>query len=162
MADAQASIGPVRDGPEGIGGWLILPMLGMFLTPIYGIVQLSQYTGLADSFPLLTSGQKAFLIIELFGNVAIAVIFPIVLMVLLFNKRRAFPGLYIIWAAANLIFILGDLLAAKILFGDLFEASGTPLIDGETAQGIIRGIVLMVIWVPYMLNSRRVRNTFVQ
>lgn len=161
MTDVQATAAAVRDGPEGVGGWLILPMLGMFFTPVYGLIQLGSYFGLADSFALLTFGQRAFLVVELVGNVAIAVIFPIVLLFLLFNKKRAFPRLYIIWATANLIFIIGDLVAAKILFGALFEAAGTPLIDGETAQGVIRSIVLMVIWVPYMLNSRRVRNTFV-
>jgi hypothetical protein len=161
MSEIQAPAQAYRDGPEGIGGWLVLPIIGMFLTPVQALLQLGQYSGLGDNFQFLTFGQKAFVSLEIIGNVAIALIFPIVLLILLFNKRRAFPRLYVVWAVANLVFILGDLLAAKILFGELFEASGTQLIDGETMQAIFRAIVLMAIWVPYMLNSRRVRNTFV-
>ena len=161
MADVQATAMPVRDGPEGIGGWLILPMIGIILTPVQGLMQTGKYySGLAENYHLLTSAQRAFLGLEIVGQIAIAFVFPVVLLILLFNKRRAFPRIYVIWATANLVFILGDLLATKILFGDLFEASGTPLIDGETFQALARAMVLLAIWVPYMRLSRRVRNTF--
>ena len=63
-------------------------------------------------------------------------------------------------AEPRLAFLIADLIAAKILFGQAMahaEVSG----DG-TMQAGLRVIVVMAIWVPYILNSRRVRNTFVQ
>ena len=68
----------------------------------------------------------------------------------------------LVWAGINLAIIIGDLILAKILFGAALEAAGKELIDSETTQAILRAIVLIAIWVPYMLNSRRVRNTFVR
>ncbi len=150
------------DGPTGIGGWLILPILGIVGTPLYWLVQMSQYTGLAESFPFLTSGQKAFLSLEIAGGALISIIFPVVLLVLLSQKKRTFPRWYVIWAVLNMIYLVGDLAGAKILFGDILAASSEPLIDDETLKALIRAVLLMVIWVPYMLTSRRVRNTFVQ
>lgn len=163
MSETQQSATlPVREGPEGIGGWLILPMLGLILTPLTGLVGLKDYIGLSETFHLLTVPQQIFLVVEIIGNLVIAVILPIILLVLLFSKKLGFPRLYIAWAIANLVFVLADLIAAKILFGDVFEAQGVSLIDQETARSIGRSIVLVVIWIPYMLNSQRVQNTFTQ
>lgn len=160
MSETQAQI--QRDGPEGIGGWLILPVIGVLLTPISGMIQLATYPDVFKLFPILSATQKLFLILEVLGNLAITIILPIVLLVLLFKKKAGFPRLYIIWAAFNFGFIIADIFVAKILFGDVFEATGTPLVDEETMKSIARGVVLVVIWIPYMLSSRRVRNTFVQ
>lgn len=162
MADVRTYDPPPREGPEGIGGWLILPTIGLFLTPLQGLIQLGQYAGLSENFQFLTGAQKTLVGIEIIGNLAIAVVMPVYLLFLLFNKKATFPRTYVIWAVANLIFIIADLIAAKILFGDVFEAAGMELMDSETTQAILRAIVLVAIWVPYMLNSRRVRNTFVQ
>ena len=162
MADAPTFGRTQREGPEGIGGWLILPTIGLVLTPLQGLMQLSEYAGLGENFQFLTSAQGAFVILEIIGNVAITLALPVFLLYLLFNKRRAFPRVYVIWAAANLLFIIVDLIAAKALFGEAFEAAGMELLDRETVQAILRAIVLVALWVPYMLNSRRVRNTFVR
>lgn len=153
---------PPRDGPEGIGGWLILPMIGLIGTPIRAIFQLSQMASVWDNLQYLTAAQTAFIFIEAIGNVFIIIAFPIFLLVLFFNRKQSFPRFYVIWAIAEVAFTIADLIAAKILFGDVFEASGTELMDSDTWQDLLRGLVLVAIWVPYMLNSRRVRNTFIQ
>jgi hypothetical protein len=162
MSEIQAPATPVRDGPEGIGGWLILPVIGLFVTPLRGLIQLKDYAGISESFPLLTSVQQTFIVIEILLSVVLAIILPVVLLVLLFNRKRTFPGFYALWGISMFVFIVADLMAVKALFGDLFAASGVELVDDTTIQALIGGLVLAAVWVPYMLNSRRVRNTFTQ
>jgi hypothetical protein len=87
-------------------------------------------------------------------------VLPVVLLVLLFNRKRTFPRLYAFWGISMFVFIVADLMAVKALFGDLFAASGVELFDETTIQALFGGLVLAAVWVPYMLNSRRVRNTF--
>jgi hypothetical protein len=62
---------------------------------------------------------------------------------------------------ANLIFVAVDLLASYLAFREAFDASGEPFFDRETMRAIMSAVILAAIWVPYMIQSRRVRNTFV-
>jgi hypothetical protein len=162
MSEIQAPVQAVRDGPEGIGGWLILPVIGLFVTPLRGLIQLKDYAGISDSFPLLSSAQQTFIIIEILLSVALTIVLPVVLLVLLFSRKRSFPKLYAFWGISIFVFIVADLMAVKALFGDMFAASGVELFEETTIQALIGGLVLAAVWVPYMLNSRRVRNTFTQ
>ena len=162
MTDVQTPAVPASDGPVGIGGWLILPTIGLCLTPLQGLIQLADYSGLSENLQFLTSPQVGFIVVEALGNFAIAVVMPVVLLVMLFSKKQAFPRIYVGWAIANLVFVLLDLVAAKILFGQIYQAAGMDLLDAETGQALFRAIILVGLWVPYMLTSRRVRNTFVQ
>ena len=47
-----------------------------------------------------------------------------------------------------------------IAFGGGSALDLGKLIDGDTLKSILRSLILVVVWVPYMLNSVRVRNTF--
>ena len=162
MADTQPYVSPPLDGPEGIGGWLILPVIGLCLTPLRALLQLGEFSSLKDAFAFLTGGQKAFLVAEMVLNFGIILVLPIVLLVLLFNKKATFPRVYVIWAVLCLVFLVGDLIMAKVMFSEIFAAGSVELLDADTLKDILRTIVLVAVWVPYMLNSRRVRNTFVQ
>jgi hypothetical protein len=162
MSNADAPAAAVSDGPEGIGGWLVLPILGLILTPLRGLFQLGQLADVKEALAYLTQAQIAFLVIETVLSVAIVIVLPIVLLVLVFRKKRAFPRFYVIWAVLCLLFIVGDLLVLQALFKDFFAAGGVDIVDQETLKDIGRAVALVAIWVPYMLNSRRVRNTFTQ
>lgn len=159
MSQVQSSSAPVRDGPVGIGGWLVLPLLGLVLTPIKGIAFLGQYTGL--SLEHLSTAQAALIVIEIIGNVALIVVMPIVLLVLAFQKRMKFPSLFVTWAVLGLAFVIFDLIVAYALFKDIYAASGTEFMDADTWRELARSLFLVVVWGPYMRNSRRVENTFV-
>jgi hypothetical protein len=162
MTDVHTPAVPARDGPVGIGGWLILPTIGLCLTPLQGLIQLGEYSGLGENLHLLTSPQLGFIVAEALGNFAIGVVMPVILLVMLFSRKPAFPRVYVGWAITNLVFVLLDLVAAKILFGQVYETAGMNILDAETAQSLFRAVILVGLWVPYMLTSRRVRNTFVQ
>lgn len=160
MTDArQPAI--VSDGPVGIGGWLILPIIGLVVTPLRGVFHLASYAELLQSRELLTGGQFAFIVLEFFGNLVILLVLPIVLLVLLFRKSASFPRLFVIWAAGGLAFILVDLAVARFLFGDVLAAANQPLLDAETTGELVRSVITAAVWIPYMRLSRLVSNTFV-
>lgn len=158
---AVTAVPATSGSPAGIGGWLILPVIGLVVTPLGGIAHLFQYGDLAETLPYLSRPQKLFLLFEIVGNIVVTIGLPVYLLVLLFRKRAAFPGIYTIWAIASLVFIVADLAAAGIVFADAFGEGGLELFDGETVRNIFRSVVLVAIWVPYMRMSKRVKNTFV-
>ncbi|MER9655382.1 DUF2569 domain-containing protein [Mesorhizobium sp. M0152] len=162
MSEIQPSTPSSRQGPEGIGGYLIVPMLGLIFMPLGGLVLLDHHIGLSEYFSLLTGAQQVFVVAEVFGYLAIAVACPLGLLVLLFGKKRAFPRLYIVWAAVSPVSVLAALAAARIQIGDISEAQGVALFDAETARSVQRAIVYSVIWILYMQKSQRVQNTFTQ
>ena len=160
---SQEAVGTLaeRREPSGIGGWLILPVIGMFLTPLRALTLVSDYEGFVEAMPFLSPTQNAFVVIEILVNVGFMVVAPILLLVLLFKHRALFPRLFIVWGLANLAFLVLDLIAAPLLFGEALAQTGTPLFDAETAKEFGRSVVTNLIWVPYMALSRRVKNTFV-
>lgn len=153
-----------RDGPEGLGGWLILVALGLLRSAI--VVAAST---MRDLLPVFTDGHvwAAFdsgastydpfygllVCVELVANVVL-VIWPLVLLGLFFAKSRWFPSGYIALVAASFVIHVLDLVAAQSL--DLMA-------EGEFARGMLGLAPLVVsaaIWIPYMLVSKRVKNTF--
>jgi hypothetical protein len=101
MSEAQPSAPLSRQGPAGIGGYLIVPMLGLVLMPLAGLSAFKHHIGLSGYFSLLTGPQRLFVVAEIFGYLVIAVACPLGLLILLFGKKRAFPRLYIMWAAVS-------------------------------------------------------------
>lgn len=156
----------VTEEPRGLGGWLILPAIGLFILPIRLFFSLSN-----DFLPifqqgyweiLTTPGSEAYhelwaplIIFEVIGNIFF-VIFDIILIFLFFVKSFRFPVLYIVFLALNLTFVAAD----------LFFANSIPAVaaqnDAESVMQIVRSIIGAIIWIPYFLVSVRVKNTFVK
>lgn len=137
----------------GIGGWLILPAIGLVVAPIlflHGIsVDLrllagSQYQSALISRP----GLAGVLLYEALNN-SVLLLSAIYLNILFYRRKRAFPALMMIYLASQFVLGLGDHLLVLHL--------GLPT---EWTQ-VIRGFVQCAVWIPYFLNSRRVEFTFV-
>jgi hypothetical protein len=161
----QPVISNNHSGPEGIGGWLVLPLLGLIVTPIRMVYQF-----LTDLWPVLNastwnaltvSGSPAYhplweplIIFEVVANI---VVFAFGLWVLMafFGKYRQTPKLFIIWIASH----------AAMQLVDVILGSQIPAVAAETDQQSImdlaRALVGAAIWIPYFLRSKRVANTFV-
>lgn len=150
--------------PCGIRGWLILPVIGLIITPIRLVaLLLTTYVPIftEGTWEMLTAVESDFyhslwaplLIFEIIGNI-VFIIASIVLLVLLFRKHYSFPKWMIIYYAANLAFVGIDFFA-----GDLIPAVAADQ-DPESLKELIRSVVGAAIWVPYFAKSRRVQNTF--
>ncbi|MDH6233585.1 hypothetical protein M2281_004196 [Mesorhizobium soli] len=140
---------PVSE-PVGLGGWLILPTIGLMAAPLFGLGHLSLLM-VKEPLPklhanLLNAGLLAYAVTS--------IALPVGLLILMFMKKRNFPRLYVVWALFNIVFVVLHLLAATFLF------RATSLLD-EILSGLWRGVGLYGIDIPYMRNSRRVRNTFI-
>lgn len=150
--------------PSGLGGWLILPMLGLILSPIKlgAMLATTYYPIFSEGYweVLTNPGSEAYhalwaplLIFEIVGNSGF-LIGAIVLLVFFFQRHHRFPTLMIWFLGLNLAFVGIDFFAA-----DLIPAvAAAP--DPESTQELIRAITGAAIWIPYFLKSVRVKNTF--
>jgi hypothetical protein len=155
----------VDTGPVGIGGWLILPLIGLIFTPIAATVSLwTQY------LPIFTQGIYERLTDPNFQNYhplwGPAIIFEMIAqiifvagsvwaIVLLFRKARLFPSAMIAIYILNVVYLAAD----------TWIASQIPILRatnfGEIAGRLVIALMSAAIWIPYMRVSKRVKNTFV-
>ena len=149
----------------GLGGWLILPLLLLFLTPLYlgYVLQRDIFPIFLEGYwPLLTTpGEMAYdpmwaplILFQAVGKTLIA-IFAIVLLVLFLYRSSALPKLFICFLLLSLAFAATDFYVAKQV--RLFAGG----IDIRAVQDVVAGAVSLLIGVPYFLMSKRVRQTFV-
>ncbi len=148
-------------GPSGLGGWLILPIIGLVLSPFVGVVNVLQTLPLLQDMSHLTGFQVAFVFIEMAFNIVLQFIGPIFLLIQLFGKRQSFPRLYVTLIATCLAWVIIDLAAAYIIFIDVYSSGAVAFWDRETVRTVMQSIIAAVIWIPYMSNSLRVKNTFI-
>lgn len=150
--------------PRGLGGWLVLVMIGLIVSPIrigilVGTIVLSLFQG--GTWEVLTTpGSEHYhplwaplLIFELAINGAF-ILAGVALLALFFAKSRRFPRMFILYVAISLIFQIVD-----YVLGEQIPAVAAA--GAESNVEIARTVITAVIWVPYMLVSKRVKNTFV-
>jgi hypothetical protein len=149
---------------DKIGGWLILVAIGLIFTPIRLLVVVIKdlLPALsADTWSRLTTpGTESYhplwaplLLFEVIGN-CLFILFPIIIAIFFFQKRRFVPKLVIILLLSNLVFVAIDYFAADLI---PFVAAQEDL--GSLAE-LIRVFLACAVWVPYFLVSKRVKETF--
>lgn len=151
---------------KGLGGWLILVGFGVMISPIRLLITcIPIYKPMFEDGTweaLTTIGSEAYdplwkplLIGEISYN-SIMVIASIYLIYLFFSRHYLFPKLYIAIGACLLVFIpLDAWLVAKVLPTE-------PTLIPEAIKAFMTALIGVLIWVPYMLISKRVKATFVE
>ena len=155
-SEMQASPGPV-----GIGGWLILPILGIVVTPIRAFPLIQKYMFVSQMWPSFDRLKAAFFVAEMITDILFLAVLPGVLLVLLLLRKRLFIIMFIFWGVGSLAWNVFDTGLVSWIFRDEFARRGVPFLDSETMQGFARNIVTATIWAPYMALSVRVKHTFV-
>lgn len=151
---------------EGLGGWLILVGLGIIFSPVKIIAMIfpvySEIFSNGSWEALTTPGTEAYhslwgaiIIGEILINVALVIAWLFIAF-LFFSKKIAFPRWYIGILLFTLAFIFIDALALKSVMPN------EPVFDPETIKEIGRTLIVSLIWVPYMLVSKRVKATFIK
>lgn len=153
------------DGPEGLGGWLLLPMLGLILTPLACLAAMVQLVTLfePDTWQSLTASSgdthhplwMPLILFEAIYNIGFFV-FAIYLLIKTFKKSAKAPQLFILFYAINLLMQFVDTGLFAII-GQTYP----DLMDGNTYKDLGRAVVGSLIWIPYFKRSVRVKNTFV-
>ncbi len=151
--------------PRGIGGWLVLVAIGLFARPLVSVVSLAQLAPVlsADAWARLTDPAGAayhplwapLLLFEVGANVAL-VVASVLLIVMFFQQRRSFPRAMVV------------LLAAQVVI-TLLDAAGTAMVPADGAVPVMEQVEISVstlassiVWILYLLRSRRVKLTFVR
>jgi Protein of unknown function (DUF2569) len=157
---------PVKDAPavanepRGIGGWLLLVAVGQVVGPLRMLVGLGQMFIDPDTLqafervPLATYGEFAL-------NLALTLL-AIATAILFFRKSRYFPRFFICeLVAAFVIPALAVVWVALILSARFGQPFGEFLaLEPQEVAQLILAVVTALIWIPYTLKSKRVRNTF--
>ncbi|MEO6381044.1 MAG: DUF2569 domain-containing protein, partial [Nitrobacter sp.] len=150
----------VEKEPRGIGGWLLLISFGQVVGPLRLLVALGQTYFDPDArkgfeeFPLASYGELASLLALTLLAIPTAILF--------FRKSRYFPRFFICeLVAAFVVPALSVIWTALTLSTQLGGSVSEFLVldSQEIAQFALAGISAL-IWIPYTLKSRRLRNTF--
>jgi hypothetical protein len=143
---------------NGIGGWLILPAIGLAIAPFVAL-----YIIFMVDLPVLTDSKyqevltrhpalPGLLIFEIIAN-AFFLAGSLGLNFLFYKKKRVLPTCMIAYLIIQFLLIMADNLATAAFIpsantaGNIFE--------------VVRSFVGAVIWIAYFHSSIRVENTFV-
>jgi hypothetical protein len=149
-------------GPTGLGGWLVLVGLAVIAQSVVSALNLARIVPLFSPgswHDLAVPGGARYhplwapmLFLEAFDAIGMGLA-GIYLAVLFFERRASFPNLFIWVRAAGAALVLADSMLGLWL--------------PETANDwqarfnqIAQAVTSCAIWIPYMLRSRRVKNTF--
>jgi hypothetical protein len=149
--------------PDGvsIGGWLyllaafhVLSVLFMGMGLIGQVVLFSQ-----PEVWLLTEPGSGYyrpfwstvISYEVAGNAAF-LIYTVALLYLMVGHKRAYRPAVIIYLMGRTAFLWGDHLLAHLLYVGTYAG----------ALQAFESMIFMIVWVPYMLVSKRVKSTFVR
>ncbi len=135
-----------EEGPVGIGGWLILPTVGIVLAPFYHmgsiIVRLQSPELYEDAVKL-----------HIVGDVALLVLAVLVGFSLFAGKRRT-PTLIITYYLCTTAFFA--------LMACIYGSMGIELKSRVPFMlvALAGQVITCAIWIPYFAKSRRVKATF--
>ena len=143
----------------------MLVALGLFLAPLLNAaLVLGTYPPLftGERWEILTTPDSPayhamwapLLIGEVFFNV-LFIAAGVWLIVLFLKRSRRFPSVYIGYMIVCAVFAFVDDQLLSVVLKD------NPDLTGDHS-GVFRAVIGAAIWTPYMLSSRRVRNTFVR
>jgi hypothetical protein len=152
----------VKPELTGIGGWLALLAFGQVVGILRLVVSLGQYYTTTINAELWKQFPTA-----LWGEVALnAAMFGLVVWttVLLFRYSRHFPSFFIWQTIFAIVMPLVDLVWLASIFALATDKPISEFLTLEAKEGIqlFGAVVGAAIWIPYVLRSRRVANTFTQ
>lgn len=148
---------------KSIGGWLILPAIGITITPLVLLIQIisqghfnqNSWLGLFNH----ESGESV-LLISMFGAEIIynflLFVFSILLLVLFYQRRTNVPILITIFYIISIVAPLVDLLIINQIIPNYLTTSETS----ATYKSLVQSIISAAIWIPYFNISERAKNTF--
>lgn len=150
---------------RGLGGWLIAVALRLFATLIHGGIIL--FNGISTGFSadirtiLTTLGSERYnpslasFIMYQHVAMTIRLLLAIALLILFFLRKRCFPMVAIAGYAISTVLVGIDLFLVRGITGsdELFRV---------VMSDLLRAVIVCLIWIPYLLVSRRVKATFTE
>jgi hypothetical protein len=147
--------------PAGIAGWLILPVILLIVMIVGGGLQLTMFPALAEAATGLVQWKIYLLSLQVLLNAMLTILCPAILLVMFFRRMNRFPRLFVLWAAAYLVFAVAQHFAVILVFGEMLGVSWSDLLSFGALRWLVLPMLPVAILIPYVLKSRRVRNTFI-
>ena len=157
-----------EDGNEvrsGLGGWLILVGLGVVFSPLRLLAEVPKtFLPIFEdgTYEIITTpGTEAyhpFWSTLIWGEISVnTLIFvaSLYLAYLYFSKKSLFPKFYTWIAVGSLALLLLDAVLIKVVLPN------EPIFAPDTIKEVARSGIVILVWVPYMLLSKRVKATFI-
>lgn len=143
---------------KGLEGWLYFVALGLLLTPFLVLSDLlsTDWQEISEYIESI----KNLIYFEQFFTILLGV-FAIYLIYLFAKMKKIFPKLYIIFLLLNLAYVFIDFIAIETVFGGFKNTPEISEVFYESGKSLGRGLLSCLIWIPYMIVSKRVKNTFV-
>jgi hypothetical protein len=146
-----------------IGGWLVLPAIGLIFSPIVLGFQIfsedffnhNTWIGINDSGFEQSMNIMILFAAEIIYNF-LFVTYSILVLILFFQKRSSVPRLI------SILYVLSFIIPALDLFlsEQLVPGTSTAAENMASYKSIGRSFVAAAIWIPYFYLSKRVKNTF--
>lgn len=135
-ADLQRRATSAERVPYGIGGWLLLPAVGLIVSIPVVLLEASRSLRSGDA------GEVAV--------VAATVVVVAITAVTFFQKRRWAPRVFIVLLSLDAVLAAVPVILAR-----------DPVAAADS-RDLARATLSALIWIPYFLVSRRVKSTFTE
>ena len=157
---------PVAPQGEKIGGWLVLPLLGLIISPFVILYNLYNevWDGFAEGylstlvapFSQHFDGKWAALIyFILFGSLTRLGLCAAALWLFLKKSRRT-PVFVICWLVYGVFYLA----VRENLWNRIPELAKQP--NPDFLKSFFRAVLQVAIWTPYFLTADRAKHTFVE
>ncbi len=159
---AYSKYDPQADYPatwgQRIEGWLLLPALGVLLSPaqmFYSFVKDFQLLNGHSWLINFINGYTGLAFVGFLEQVynASMTVFFILIAVLFYRRRSSVPRLMQFYYGVPAVWLLLDLLLIQLVAPDTNTEEYTGMIT--------RSVIAAAIWIPYFRTAQRVKRTFV-
>jgi hypothetical protein len=145
-----------------IGGWLIVLAIALVAGILFNLHGLSEVSKLMDDVLVKSiyptyPGLEGALVFER-SVFSLAIVAGIASLVLLLMRKRIAKPFIIGFMVAVVIASIADVMMVNGVFKDSPEALAAVKGDNQ----VLRTAISAAIWIPYLLRSKRVKQTFVK
>ncbi|WP_442581553.1 DUF2569 family protein [Mesorhizobium sp. ASY16-5R] len=160
-SEARPAVAPdwTEDGPVGVRGWLFVLLLYLAIWPIAGFIDLLDDWNIIVS--VLQSEPSYWLNLIVVAHVLIFLIFlPIFLLYLAIKRWSIFRVALIVFLILRVISALSGVFVREMIWAIPGSISYVFLLIDMNSE-LVWSVFSAVIWLPYAIFSKRIRNTFI-